>query len=116
MSLSYKAKVLFTAGKDDLEREIDIYCGKDDEEKKFVEYLQKILRMEDVSIKSIAKTEIPPDTSCTDNPICPYCGYEDVDWGDYVRTGSYDAEVWCNVCEKEYKVRWESDIHFWTEK
>ena len=56
------------------------------------------------------------DHHYTNNPVCPYCGYEESDaweWGD---GGEGDGEHECGDCEKPYRYVRYVDINYSTEK
>jgi hypothetical protein len=40
---------------------------------------------------------------CTDVPVCPHCGHEHHDWGDwYVGSSQECVDVDCESCEKGF--------------
>lgn len=58
------------------------------------------------------------DTEWTDEPKCPYCGFEGQDWWDGLEPKS-DGDSWdvdCGDCGKEYRVIMSVSTHFSTEK
>jgi len=41
------------------------------------------------------------DTTYTDDPVCPYCGYKQADSGELFYDGRESSETWCQNCEEE---------------
>lgn len=59
------------------------------------------------------------ETSNTEYPIGPHCGYENKEsqWLDILATGDYSLLIRCEPCSKEYKVKASvSEIVFTTTK
>ena len=52
------------------------------------------------------------ETENTDNPICPYCGYEDMNYFEYNEEGDY----YCNSCGKKFHLTFWTEVNFTTSK
>ena len=55
------------------------------------------------------------DHEYTDDPVCPYCGYQDKDWCEWLWTDE-DGEQDCGSCSETYLWHAERSVTWLTRK
>ena len=67
----------------------------------------------ELAAEQLTEMIIGVDTEMTSDPICPYCGNDEIDWAEY-KTG--ESIEWCGDCGEYFQCLVEVEWKFTTKK